>query len=75
MNTGADVWNYTTFPYPDGAQAWVSRNGSSVELPVLRGGTSSWATAINNDGQIVGASTASDGKWHAVLWTHTGRRT
>ena len=69
VNTGDEVWNYTTFPYPDGTRAWVWRNGSAVRLPTLSGGTSTWATAINNNNQIVGASTTKDGKWHAVLWT------
>lgn len=69
MNTGSDIWNYTTFPYPAGSRAWVSRNGSTVRLPALRGGMSTWVAAINNNGQIVGAGTTEDGRWHAVIWT------
>ena len=69
MNTGSDLWNYTTFPYPEGSRAWVWRDGSAVRLPTLPGATSTWATAINNRNQIVGASTTKNGTWHPVLWT------
>lgn len=46
-----------------------------TDLGVLGCGTycSSYATDINNLGQIVGRSTTSSGGWHAALWNTDGR--
>ena len=33
------------------------------------GGSFSWATSINDAGEVVGVSLTSDGELHAVLWT------
>ncbi|GAB3401906.1 hypothetical protein GCM10027318_09810 [Massilia agilis] len=36
------------------------------------GGRGDWANAINNDGQVAGASSTPDGSgWHAVVWNGT----
>ena len=48
------------------AQVW--ENGAVVNLPPLPGDISSTATAINNIGDVVGASGAPDGCPSAVLW-------
>jgi probable HAF family extracellular repeat protein len=48
------------------AFVWNKTDGATT-LECLEGGLSR-ATAINDKGQIVGASMAADGKWHAVLW-------
>lgn len=42
------------------------------ELGVLPGGVSSYATGINNVGDVVGVSQNSNGIYHAVLWPRTG---
>jgi probable HAF family extracellular repeat protein len=42
----------------------------TVDLGTL-GGTSSAATAVNDNGQVVGASTLANGSLRAFLWTAT----
>lgn len=53
-----------TVASPSGATATYG----AVDLGTL-GGTTSSAAAINDDGQIVGASTLATGESHAFLWT------
>lgn len=48
--------------------AFVWENGKMIDLGTL-GGTQSEARAINVHGQIVGSSTTTSGRWHAVTWT------
>ena len=48
--------------------AFKWESGRMSDLGILPGGQSNWAYAVNNLGQIVGASDKSDA-WHAVLWT------
>ena len=43
---------------------WVT-----TDLGTLPGGSKSYASAINNKGQIVGWATTKNGQKHAVLWT------
>ena len=43
-------------------------NGSMISLGTLSGGDSSRATAINNNGQVVGSSRTADGDTHAFIW-------
>jgi probable HAF family extracellular repeat protein len=50
---------------PSRAVLW--RQGQLVDLGTL-GGTSSWATAINKAGQVVGASFTTSGHTHAFVW-------
>jgi uncharacterized membrane protein len=44
-------------------------DGSVIYLPALPGGDGSWACAISDQGQIVGAACDGSGRPHAVLWT------
>ncbi len=50
---------------PPRAVLW--RQGQLIDLGTL-GGTSSWATAINKAGQVVGASLTTSGHTHAFVW-------
>lgn len=50
-----------------GVRAFVWSNGTLQSLGTLGGG-GSWATAINEAGQVVGQSDRADGLWHAFLW-------
>jgi probable HAF family extracellular repeat protein len=49
---------------PAGAQVY------SIEDLGTLGGRDSWATAINNAGQVVGGARTPDGRNHAFLWTN-----
>jgi probable HAF family extracellular repeat protein len=47
---------------------FIGEDGKMVDLGNL-GGTVSWATGLNNRGQVIGAMTlAGDGGWHPFLW-------
>src|SRR5258708_35182291 len=49
---------------------FIGEDGKMVDLGNL-GGTVSWATGLNNRGQVIGAMTlAGDGGWHPFLWSH-----
>jgi len=58
------------------AVLWEPKNGTKQELPPLHGDSASAATAINEQGQVVGISGRCDqavGRFsalHAVLWDH-----
>jgi probable HAF family extracellular repeat protein len=52
------------------AFSWT-RRGGMVDLGTLGGPTSN-ATAVNDFGQVVGASVTGDGTTHAFLWTPAG---
>jgi probable HAF family extracellular repeat protein len=52
------------------AFSWTQAGGR-VGLGTL-GGDSSWPTAVNIAGQVVGTSETADGSTHALLWTRTG---
>jgi len=51
--------------------------GSTIELPPLAGDTESFASAINNKGDVVGTSRGKPGDncWRAVLWSHSDHST
>ena len=49
--------------------AMVWHSGTTTDLGTLPGGSKSYASAINNKGQIVGWATTKNGQKHAVLWT------
>jgi probable HAF family extracellular repeat protein len=50
-------------------------SGCSVADPGTLGGPHSWATAVNDRGQMVGASyTTEEGNADAFLWTAQGDR-
>ena len=38
----------------------------------MLGGGRSFASGVNDAGQVIGQSTTADGRWHAVLWETTG---
>jgi probable HAF family extracellular repeat protein len=49
---------------------FIGEDGKMVDLGSL-GGTVSWATGLNNRGEVIGAMTlAGDGGWHPFLWSH-----
>jgi probable HAF family extracellular repeat protein len=49
---------------------FIGEDGKMVDLGSL-GGTVSWATGLNNRGQVIGAMTvAGDTGWHPFLWSH-----
>ena len=50
------------------ARAYLWTPGGAVQDLGTLGGASSWAYAINQAGQVAGASTTADGKQHAFLW-------
>ena len=52
----------------DEEHAFVWAAGKITRLPTL-GGSQSFASAINDRGQIVGSSLTKNGQRHAVLWT------
>jgi probable HAF family extracellular repeat protein len=62
--------------YDNYAALWDPATGTLRDLGTLGGGHSgwlpgmrgSWAVAINNAGQVVGASFTADGRQHAFLW-------
>ncbi len=56
-----------TVSAPEAASHAVSV-GSMTDLGTLPDGTFSYASDINNRGQIVGSSTTASGEEHAVLW-------
>jgi len=67
LNDHGQVVGYTTY------HGFVWQHGHATALPQLQGSTSG-ALGINNRGQVVGygATTASGGNSHAVIWTqHT----
>jgi probable HAF family extracellular repeat protein len=43
-----------------------------VDLGTLRGGLTSTAVAVNNQGMVVGTSDRADGRIHAFSWTRAG---
>jgi probable HAF family extracellular repeat protein len=49
--------------------------GQVRDLGTLPGGRNSYATGINNVGQIVGYADASNGETHAFVWTSSGGMT
>ncbi|HEY1603035.1 MAG TPA: hypothetical protein VGG64_25755 [Pirellulales bacterium] len=51
-----------------GQEPFVWHNGVMTPLPTLQGATEISVTGINNVGQIVGYSNATDGLMHAVEW-------
>jgi probable HAF family extracellular repeat protein len=51
--------------------AFVWQAGKLTRLPTL-GGSQSFASAINEGGEIAGSSTTKTGQRHAVIWTLTG---
>jgi uncharacterized membrane protein len=53
-----------------GVHGFVWQKGRTTDLPLLPGGKSSKAHAINNKGWIVGTSQTSSGAWHAVRSTY-----
>jgi probable HAF family extracellular repeat protein len=55
----------------DGEHAFVWQAGTLTRLPTL-GGSQSFASAINERGQIAGSSTTKTGQRHAVMWTPAG---
>jgi probable HAF family extracellular repeat protein len=49
---------------------FIGEDGKMVDLGNL-GGTVSWATGLNNRGEVIGAMTlAGDRGWHPFLWSH-----
>ena len=67
INNLEQVVGYS-YGYDSEDHAFLWENGSCQELPSL-GGPKSFASAINNLGQIVGSSTTEDrGPLHACLW-------
>ena len=54
-----------------GVRAFLWRRGEVVDLGTLPGGTNSYAEAVNDRGEVVGWSEASDGLLHAFHW-HAG---
>ncbi len=65
-NAGQVVGSYWDDQYQSIPAMW-NRNGERQDLPVLEGGNGG-AMAINDEGQIVGGSSASDGLSHVVMW-------
>ena len=54
-----------------GAATSANATPTAIDLGTL-GGTSSYALAINDSGQIAGNSTTASGETHAFLWTQAG---
>jgi probable HAF family extracellular repeat protein len=53
---------------PHGRRAVLWRHGDVTDLGTL-GGDYSWAAALNDRGDVVGASTTAAGELHAFLWS------
>jgi probable HAF family extracellular repeat protein len=51
-----------------------THSGGMIDLGTLPGGGYSYATAVNDLGQIVGSSGTASGNEHAVLWRRSPRR-
>jgi uncharacterized membrane protein len=67
-NSGWVIGSDSSSP-PQRGRLWKA--GPTVELPPLPGDTESFASAINNKGDVVGTSRKSgDNCWRAVLWPH-----
>jgi probable HAF family extracellular repeat protein len=80
LNDRDEVVGYSVIPVSQGEEpenvvhAFLWRNGRMRDLGALPGGDHSFATGINNAGDIVGRSGNQPGPYymHAVLW-HAGR--
>ncbi len=66
INDRGDIVGYSSASGQQRAFLW--RNGQAVDLGTL-GGAYSVPVALNNNGTIIGQSTAADGTNHAVKWT------
>jgi probable HAF family extracellular repeat protein len=74
-DAGAVVGASALGAYPDTrSHAFVWRNGVMTDLGTLAGGQSSQATAINQDGTIVGWSHNRAGDMRAVRWKNGTKR-
>jgi probable HAF family extracellular repeat protein len=68
-------WNLLAMVFVLGALLCLADSGAAysggkmIDLGTLPGGTHSWATGINNKGQIVGYSTIASGQTHAFLYS------
>jgi uncharacterized membrane protein len=56
----------------DGGAGEVRAYGAPVELGTLPGGTTSWASDVNDDGVVVGASYVGELECYAVWWPAPG---
>jgi probable HAF family extracellular repeat protein len=64
----SDGWYDTSMNWQPYRHAFSWANGALTDLGVLPGGHQSFAMAINNSCQIVGASETNDGTHHAFMW-------
>ena len=53
--------------FDDGPHAFLWEDGNMTDLGTL-GGKRSWASAINDAGQVIGTAQTADGEDHAFLW-------
>lgn len=66
MNDAGQITGW--FSTSGSQHAFIYKDGVLTDLGTLPGGSISYGYGINNNGQVVGASTNSAGQFHAVLW-------
>lgn len=66
-NGGTVLVNYLSTTFSPGSYVW-SESGGVVDLGKFTANGATDAIAINDRGQVVGASVAADGAFHAFLW-------
>jgi len=76
LNAAGQVAGYSASSSPNDMHAFLwSSSGGMTDLGTLPGGSGSYATGINANGQTVGSAQSSSGYSHAFLWNSSSGMT